>query len=255
MQLLFETFALGDIFLDSDIMGNTLLRIPDRSYRSMFPEEFSVFPSIVKFPAPDPACTDGLPELPVFFGRHFPGFENPRVLTQNFGTRVSADLAKLAVDELDPSFGIGDNDRDRTLFDRLREFAQLCFCLLLIGDILHHAQHPDWTPCFVKGCVRLAVNISQFAAGLNDAIVDIIASPSSQRLLDGLFGTLSVFRVDQGKPAFVPLLQIENRILLGNAEDAAGLGCQDNSFLSQIAVPVTDVGDSLGLFKLAYVIL
>lgn len=64
---LFGALALGNIFLDTKIMGDCVVLIPDGGNRSQFPIQFAVLLAVVKFASPFLPGRDGIPHLAIVF--------------------------------------------------------------------------------------------------------------------------------------------------------------------------------------------
>src|SRR5664280_1522412 len=134
-ELLGGTFALGDVFLARNEMGDLLLFIEDGRDGRELPEELAVLLPVVEFPLPFPASRDRAPEVPVEIRWSFSRFQDAWVLADNLLRGVSGDPRELRIHVLDIPEQAGDDDGGRALLDRLEELAQrlLGTSALLVG--------------------------------------------------------------------------------------------------------------------------
>ena len=117
------------------------------------------------------------------------------------------------------------------------------------GDVLHHAVHARGLAVVGPHHLAAAVNDALVAVRVHDGVLDVVGGPSGERGGGGFTGSRAVQRVDQREPLLVPLREVDGALFGREAEDAARLVRERDAAGHQVAVPVADVGDALGVVE------
>ena len=134
-EFIFDALALGDVFLDRQIVGGPSCIIDDRRDRGFFPEKFAVLAPVAHDAVPLLAREQGLPEFSIDLGRRFARLEDARILADGFVRGIAADFGKPRVDVLDQAGGTGDDDGGRALLDRLQQFLRFLLGVVAFRNV------------------------------------------------------------------------------------------------------------------------
>ena len=103
--------------LDRYVVGNLAAGILDRRDLHLLGVERAVLPPVDDLALPDPAASDGIPEILVERRRLKPGFEDARLPAHGFLAGVSRQCGEGGIHVLNCPVGRGDDDAFRGLFD------------------------------------------------------------------------------------------------------------------------------------------
>ena len=148
LQFIFDFFALGDVFLDRQIMRRLSLVIVNRQDGGFFPEQLAILSLVAQPATPFLAGQQGLPKPLIDLGRRFTGLEKARILANGFIRCVAGVLDKPRIDVLDEPFEVGNDDRDRALLDGLQQLVDFLLGLVALGNV---RIHPDAAFLRVRG--------------------------------------------------------------------------------------------------------
>ena len=124
-QGVFRLLALGDVFLDREIVDGLAGGIEDRRDRRLFPEQGTVLAPVVENAVPGLTGGNRRPQRLLFGDAHLFRTEQPGIAADHFAAAVAGQLLEFGVNVLDPAAGIGNHDRGRALLDGTRQDPQL----------------------------------------------------------------------------------------------------------------------------------
>jgi hypothetical protein len=134
-QQLLRLQALGDVFLDCQIVRHLAVIAEYRGNRGLFPEQFAILAPVVEKAVPDLAREQGLPQRLVGFKRDQAGFQNARVLADRFKPRITGYAREARIDVLDLGIAVGDDDGHGALFHSLQQVLGFFLRLTLLRDV------------------------------------------------------------------------------------------------------------------------
>src|SRR5260370_6253576 len=118
---------------------------------------------------------------------------------------------------------------------------------LAVGDVLHGAEHAKEPARLVPDHIALTTHEAHLAVGPGNAIFDVVAPATPKRLRHGCRPRLTGCRVEQ----LLDVVKRQDAFLRPQAQDAVLLVRPRVAVRRELALPVADVGDPLGLFESA----
>src|SRR6266480_4707520 len=115
---------------------------------------------------------------------------------------------------------------------------------LALGDVLHGAKHAPGSTRLVPHRVALAADAPYLTAGPDGAVFHVVPPPALERVRHGRRPHLTVCRVEE----LLHITEGEDAFPRPQPKDAVGFVRPGVAICREIALPVADVRDALGLF-------
>ena len=134
-EFLFRLLPGGHVLLDRHEVGDFTVLAQQGRQRNVLPIGLAGFLLVEIFTLPHLPALDGVPQFRKGFLVKHTGFQYSERITDDVLGRIAAGPDKCRIDVFDKALWIGDDDRGGALFNRRRQFADLCFGKLAFGDV------------------------------------------------------------------------------------------------------------------------
>ena len=118
---------------------------------------------------------------------------------------------------------------------------------LALGHVLHGAEHTEWPARLVPHHIALTADDPHLAAGPNRAVLHVVPRPAPKRRRLCCRSHVTVCGVEQ----LLDVVKGQDAFLRPQPKDPVGFVRPGVAVGSEIALPVADVRDALGLLQSA----
>jgi len=131
---------LGNVFLDTEIVGDHSILLAHRGDDGEFGEDRPILPLVDELAAPSLSLAQRCPQIEIGFIGRLLGVQQARLYADDFFAAVAGIADESVVDVFDLGIGVGNDDAVRTLLNGQRQLAQLFLGEMALGHILHRAD-------------------------------------------------------------------------------------------------------------------